>query len=375
MTPGPRDARAFFLDTRRRAVLGLVGGLGALLLAQVLGTTKAFAASYLAAWLCLLALPAGALPLVIMFERADAWRPQPETALLATLRGMLVLMPLAGLLAVPILLMLHDLYPWARGAPAPTAISAFWFTAPFLMLRLAIAFGAWTALALLFARSGGGGLWGKAGRLDDGRAVLGLGLHGVIGTLIAGDMVLAVSENFRPMLTGLVLMASWGCLALAAAILVSPPDIGPARRRLDRLTPLAALLAIWALLHFMQFLVSWSANLPEAAAWYRARDSGEGRGLSLVSGAMVVLAVLLTRKPGENRARLLAALALVAHVLEFFWFVTPSLRGSFKLTLIDFLSLIGIAGLAFALLPQARRLFPETVAAKARARRVHASRS
>lgn len=374
MTPGPRDARAFFLDTRRRVTLGLAGGLAALFLAQVLGTTRALAVSYLAAWLCLLALPAGALPLVIMFERADAWRPQPETALLATLRGMLALMPLSGLLAVPILLTLPDLYPWARGAPAPTALSAIWFTTPFLILRLSIAFGAWTALALLFARSGGGPS-GKAGRLDDGRAVLGLGLHGVIGTLIAGDMVLAVSENFRPTLSGLVLMASWSCLALGAAILVSPPDIGPARRRLDRLTPLAALLAIWALLHFMQFLVSWSANLPEAAAWYRARDSGEGRGLSLISGAMVLIALLLTRKPGENRARLLAAMALVAQVLEFFWFVTPSLRGSFKLTMTDFLSVVGVAGLALALLPQARRWFPQPGAAQARARKVFPSRS
>lgn len=374
MTLRPRDARAFFFDARRRAGLGLAVGLGALLLTQVFAGTKSLAISYLAAWLCLLALPAGALPLVIMLERADAWRPQPETALLATLRGLLALMPVAGLLAIPILLKLPDLYPWARGAKPPTTLSAIWFSTPFLAFRLAIAFGAWTALAQLFARRGSDP-FGKAGRRDDGRAVLGLGLHGLIGTLVVGDLVLAASENFRPTLSGLVLMASWSCLALAVAILAAPPDIGPARRRLDRLTPFAALLTIWALLHFIQFLVSWSANPPDAAAWYRVRDSGEGRALSLYSGGTVLLAVLSTRSPGENRTRLLAALALVAHVLEFFWFVTPSLRGSFKMTLIDLLSLIGVGGLALALWPQALRFFPETNAAAATDRDASASRS
>lgn len=353
----PRSASGFFLDPGRRAGIGLVVGLGAMALALLLGGWRALAVSYLPAWLCLLALPVGALPVIIMFERADAWRPQPETALLETMRGQLALMPVAAILFVPLLFALPAIYPWAQGAQAVSQISEIWFTPAFLVARLALAFAAWTGLAVLFSQRGGEP-WGKAGRIDDGRAVLGLGLHGLLGTLIAGDVVASVSENFRPSLSGLLLMASWSSLALSLAIVAAQPDVGPSRRRLDRLTPLAVLLAIWAFLHFMQFLMATASDSPAAAAWYLARDTGEGRALSLFAGAVVLLAVLFVRSPGETRTRLIAALAVAAHLLEFAWFVTPSIRGSFKVTLVDILALVGVAGLALALLPRARRLFP-----------------
>lgn len=226
VTTLPRTARAFILDPFRRAPFGLGIGIAALLLAFLLGGWRSGMIAYLPAWLCLLALPAGALPVVIMVERADAWRPQPETALLETLRWLLSLMPVAALLGVPILFALPDLYPWAAGAPQPSPLAALWFTTPFFLARVSVGFTAWIALAILFARRGGEP-WGKAGRIDDGRAVLGLGLHMLFGTLMAGDLVMAVSERFHSSLSGLLLMASWSSLAMSGAILVAPPDVGP----------------------------------------------------------------------------------------------------------------------------------------------------
>ena len=361
----PRSASAFFLDPSRRATIGLAVGACALALALTVGGWRALAVSYLPAWLCLLALPVGALPVVIMFERADAWRPQPETALLATMRGQLALMPVAALLFAPMLLALAEIYPWARGVTATSDFSAIWFSPAFLVARLVVAFAAWTALALLFSRRGGEP-WGKAGRIDDGRAVLGLGVHALLGTMVAGDLVVSVSDSFRPSLSGLLLMASWSSLALSLAIVAAKPDVGPSRRRLDRLTPLAVLLVIWACLHFVQFLMTAAANNAAAAAWYMARDTGEGRALSLFAGAVVLLSAALLLKPGENRTRLVAALAVAAHLLELSWFVTPSIRGSFKVTLVDLLTLVGVSGLAFALLPRARGLFQRGSTGRAR---------
>lgn len=352
----PRSARAFLLDPGRRLRVGLGLGAAALLLARLVAGGHAFAVSYLPAWLCLLALPAGALPVVIMIERADAWRPQPETALLEALRGLLALMPVAALLAVPVLLARADLRSVAPAPGSPGA--ALWYATPVLGLRLALCFAAWTALAWLFARRGGEP-WGKAGRIDDGRAVLGLGLHGLIATLVADDLVMAVSAPFRSSLAGLVLMASWSSLALSAAILVAPPDVGPARRRLDRLTPLAVLLAVWAALHGVQVLTLGLGGDPAGTAWYAARGGTGGRLLALSAVAVVLLAAGLVWKPGENRTRLVAALALAVHGLELGWFVTPALRGRFAPTAIDLLALIGVAGLGLGLLPQARRLFAD----------------
>ncbi|MCE4223125.1 hypothetical protein HCU64_05130 [Methylobacterium sp. C25] len=350
----PRTARAFLLDPARRSAAGLGIGAAAFGLALLLGGSHRLAVSYLPAWLCLLALPVGALPVAIMVERADAWRPQPETALLETLRWLLGLMPVAALLGLPILALLPVLYPWAAGAAPESPLSAIWFTTPFLLLRLALVFAVWIGLAAMFARRGGEP-WGKAGRIDDGRAILGLGLHIVCGTLAASDLVMAVFVQFHSSLAGLLLLAGWSALALSAAILVASPDVGPSRRRLDRLTPLAVLLAIWAAMHLVQALVLGS---PEAALWYGARLVGEGSVLTGFAGAIVLLAAAVTLKPGEYRTRLVAALALGVQILAVYWFVTPAMRGSFKVTLTDALALVGVAGIAVGLVPATRRLFP-----------------
>ena len=355
--PLPQSAAMFLLDPARRGLVALVGGLVAFLLAWLASGPNGIAASYLAAWICLLALPVGALPVVIMTERADAWRPQPETALLETLRWLLTLMPVAAILVIPVTLWLPELYPWAHGAGPRTPFAGLWFTTPFLLARLVVYFAIWLGLAMLFSRRGGEP-FGKAGRIDDGRAVLGLGFHVFVGTLVAADLVMAVAEQYHSTLSGLLLMAAWSGLSLSAAILLAPPDVGPSRRRLDRLTPLAVLLAIWAFLHFLQFLIGWSANLPDAAAWYAARGGFDGRALAAVAGAIVILAALLTLRPGENRTRLVAAAALIVHLLEMSWFVTPSLRGSFKVSLVDLLVFAGIASLTVGLLPLGRWLMP-----------------
>ena len=56
--------------------------------------------SYLGAWLFLLALPLGALPILMGWELLDL----PETALVAALRRLAAAMPLAAVLAIPVLL-------------------------------------------------------------------------------------------------------------------------------------------------------------------------------------------------------------------------------------------------------------------------------
>ncbi|MEE7457661.1 hypothetical protein MPAR168_03960 [Methylorubrum populi] len=358
---GAKSAAAYFRDPARRPAAVFAAGAGCLLLAWHLAGLPELAPAYLFAWTCLLALPAGALPVVIMIERADAWRPQPETALLETLRGFLVLMPVAALLSLPLLPAAARLYSAAAPPESDGALTALWFSDALLAGRLGLYFALWTGLALLFARRGGEP-WAKAGRIDDGRAVLGLGLHTVVGTLAAWDLVMAVGAGaegrFHASAFGLLVMAAWSSLALAAAILVAPPDIGPARRRHDRLTPLAVLLLVWVGLHAVQFLMLDAAADPQAAAWYRLRSGLPGRALALAGLMVTALAAILTLRPGENRTRLVAALAVAVHLAELAWFVTPAFRDGFGITLTDVLALAGVAGLAAGLTPALRRLVP-----------------
>ncbi|GJE26811.1 hypothetical protein [Methylobacterium organophilum] len=349
----PRDARGFFLDPARLPAVALVFGVGALAAVFLgLGIQRA-AIAYLGAWACLLALPVGALPVVVMIERLDLWRPQPETALLETLRGLLTAMPVVALLALPVLIASPLLYPWARGAMPETVPG--WYAPPFVLLRVLLVFSVWTVLAFVFAKRADAP-FGRGGGLDDARAAIGLGLHLAAGTLVAGDLILSVSARSHGLLSGLLLMAAWSSVALAAAIVVAPPDVGPSRRRHNRLTPLVVLLGVWALLHAVQYLLA--GDRPGDTAWYLARIGSAGLAWSVFSGLLVLMGAVLTLAPGENRTRLFAAFVLLAHALEMFWFVTPSLRGSFRLTLGDLLVLAGLSSLALGLTLVGRRLLP-----------------
>ena len=315
-----------------RPLVLLVAGLAALGLAVRLGDWQA---GYLAAWLALLSLPLGALPLVAAL---DAVAPERFASLRPALAACLRLMPVAALLALPLEAVVPALYPFATGLPAATPLAAIWLTLPFLVARLAAALALWLWLCRRVA----------AGR---GPVALGLGLHAVLATLLSFDLITALDPRLGSSLIGLLTMAAWSGGAIAAALLVTPAS----RRPEAGLVPLAVLTAAWDFLHFVQFLVVWSANLPAEVAWYLARGGLLGRGLSLAGGAAALLAAALTLRPGPWTTRAAAALVLAVHAAEMAWLVTPAGRGVFVITAPDALAALGLAALAAGL---ARLLAP-----------------
>lgn len=185
----------------------------------------------------------------------------------------------------------------------------------------------------------------------------------MLATLVSFDLITALDPRLGSSLIGLLTMLAWSGAALAAALLETPsrgrPEAG--------LLPLALLLAAWAGLHFVQFLVVWSANLPAEVSWYFARGGLPGRSLSLAGGAAVLLAAALTLRPGPWTTRALAALALAVHTAEMAWLVTPAPRGAFVITVTDLLAGFGVAALAFGLTSLvASRLAPGSVGTIAR---------
>jgi hypothetical protein len=310
-----------------RPLFLLVAGLAALGLAVLLGEWQA---GYLAAWLTLLGLPLGALPLV---AGLDALAPERLASLRPALVGCLRLMPVAVLLALPLLAVVPALYPFANGTPAATPLAGIWLTLPFLAARLAAALALWLWLCRRAA----------AGR---GPVALVLGLHAVLATLLSFDLITALDPRLGSSLIGLLTMLAWSGAALAAGLLMPS-----ARRPEAGLVPLAVLTAAWAFLHFVQFLVVWSANLPAEVSWYLARGGLLGRGFSLAGGAAALLAAALTLRPGPWTTRAAAALVLAVHAAEMAWFVTPAGRGAFVVTGPDVLAGLGVAALAAGLAP------------------------
>ena len=311
--------------TAARPLLRLAAGLAALALAVLLGDWQA---GYLAAWLTLLALPLGALPLV---AGLDALAPERFAILRPALVGGLRLMPVAALLALPLIAVVPVLYPFATGTPAATPLAAIWTTPPFLAARLVAALALW--------------LWlGRRAAAGRGPAALVLGLHAVLATLVSFDLITALDSRLGSSLIGLLMLVAWSGAALAAALLVT-------RRPEAGLLPLALLTATWAFLHFVQFLVVWSANLPAEVSWYLARGGLLGRGLSLAGGTAALLAAALTLRPGPWTTRAVAALTLAVHAGEMAWLVTPAARGAFVVTGPDVLAGLGVAAVAAGLAP------------------------
>ena len=352
--------------TSRPVVLALgIGALCALGLVVLGVLGRSVMPSYLGAWLFLLALPLGALPLLMAFELLGG----PETALTAMLRRLAAVMPLAAVLALPVLLRLGSLYP-SLSADRP-GLPGWWMTDLGVVLRTVLFLLVWTALSLVFSR------FDTGRRLDARRpllAGLGLGVHLVMGTLAAVDWAQGVEPSFNSSAFGLSLIAAQCSIAMSVAVLmtvVGRPEpeashaLSSGRRDLRATqhvaTALAVLIGAWGFMAFTQYLVVWSANLPKEVVWYQHRSAGIGLVAEYAAGILcaLALAALLPRATARHAGVVawVAAALLVMHGGEMLWLVTPAFRSAFTLTLADVVALAAAAGLGIG----AALLFGERV--------------
>ena len=316
--------------TRPALVLLAVGLVGALACWLALGAMPA----YFAAWLFWIGVPMGALPIVMAMEGSAA----TASPLLPVLRAMLPLLPLGTILALPLLGGLSDLF--AR-PDLPGALPAWWTAPGTLALRDGVALIVLSLLALIF--------WVTPRRPRRAIAMAGLLLTLGLVTLLAVDVVLAPQPALGSSLAGLLLIAGQMALAgsLAGLVVAVGSDAG-ARLPAGTGLLLGLLVAAWFFLHFVQFLVVWSANLPAEAAWYLGRLAGIGTACIAFAAiaalaAMALLPSMLGRIPAVMAT--LAAMVVLAALGVTLLFVLPAYRGRLALTVADALALVGLGGL------------------------------
>ena len=282
-------------------------------------------------------------------------------------------LPLMALLFVPVALGVPHLFEWAH----PEAVAAdpilqhkeSYLNVPFFLTRGVIYFVVWSGMALLLSRwsaqqdAAGPADQERLGRKMQRLSGGGLVAYAVTVFFMSVDWVMSLDPHWFSTMYGMLFMVNQGlsALALTIAVLVllarTPPLAGvvaPAHLH-DLGKLLLAFVMLWAYLTFSQFLIVWSANLPEEIPWYLTRMEG---GWGAVSVALIVFHfivpfLLLLNRDLKRHARLLVIVALWIVVMRFvdlFWLMGP-LHGARELSvhLPDVLAPIGIGGLWIAM--------------------------
>jgi hypothetical protein len=263
---------------------------------------------------------------------------------------------------------LHYLYQWAQpelvAADPILQHKASFLNTPFWVARTVVYFAIWSGMAFLLARWSHEQDANPAGDLDARFARLsgpGLVVYGLTVSLASVDWMMSVDPHWFSTIYGFAMMAGHGLVALAFTVLMlsilgaEAPLAGIVRTKhvhdLGKL--MFAFVMLYAYLTFSQFLITWSANLPEEIPWYMKRLSG---GWQYLMFALIALhfalpfLIMLSAEVKQNLRRL-AWIATLLFVMRFFdtvFQVEPQYHKAFTIHWTDLVTLVGIGGVWFA---------------------------
>ncbi len=322
-----------------------------------------FFRSYLVAYLFFTGIALGSLGLVSLNHvTGGRWGVVIRRVAESAMRTL----PLLLLLFLPLLLGLTHLYEWAR--PEAVAHDALlqhkrvYLNVPFFVVRVGIYFAVWLIVARYLVR------WSReqddTGDPDVVRRLQFLGrgallLYSLTMTFAAVDWAMSLEPHWFSTIYGILLIGGQVLSAFAFVIpvlmLITDREPFTALITTEQFHDLGKLMLAFVMLYayfaFSQFLIIWSANLPEETPWYLARLRG---GWQYVAVTVVLFqfvlpfAILLSRNLKRN-ARRLAVVALVvlgARLLDLFWLIQPAFSpAQFALHWMDVAAVLGVGGL------------------------------
>lgn len=361
--------------------LAIIVGLAGLALCAVgfLADPEHFFKAYLLAYVFWIGIALGSLALSMVHHLSGgAWGVVIRRVLEAASRTL----PFMALLFLPIVFGMHELYLWTHADAVAHDIilqrKAPYLNVPFFLVRAAIYFVLWSVLAYLLSkwsldqeRGGERGQALKMQRLSGG----GLVVYAVTILFMSVDWVMSLDPHWYSTMFGILFMGGQGLSALAFAIAVvvllsrtEPMSrvIAPAHLH-DLGKLMLAFVMLWAYFSFSQYLIIWSANLPEEIPWYLKRMGGGWQwvGLALIFGHFALPFVLLLSSDIKKNGRTLIGVALTVilmRVVDLFWNIGPLHHEStFGVTWLDAVTPLALGGVWVALFLwqlQSRPLLP-----------------
>jgi len=364
------DIQTYLQQCQRCALRFGVGGLGLCLLGGFLNPAQFFHA-YLLAYLFWVSLALGCLALVMLHHLVrGAW----GTLILCLLEAGGRTLPLMGVAFVPLLFGLGHLYAWARPEVVAGDVllqhKSPYLNVPFFVLRTAAYFAIWIVLSTCLTR------WSRqldqAATPSAAQVLLrrlrrlsgpGLGLYVLTVTFAAVDWAMSLEPYWYSTIYGMMFLIGQLLVTLASAVVILAvfthfdPFAGvvtPAHVH-DLGNLLLAFVLLWAYLAFSQFLIIWSANLPEEVPWYlhRTRGGWEWIGVVLLVCHFAVPFFLLLARGMKRRLETLATIAsglIVMRLLDLFWLVIPAFHPTgLHVHWLDLVAPVGVGGVWMAL--------------------------
>ncbi len=324
---------------RNRLLLG--GTAGAVLCAWgVFRNHDQFFVSYLFAYQFWFGIAAGCLGLVMLHAlTGGAWGDVIHPLLEA---GMMTL-PWFALFFIPLLWGLPALYPWARPEEVlrDTVLQhkQIYLNVPFFELRALGYFGLWSWMAWRLHR------WTRQSAEGDADSTQQMNRHSGPGlvlyflslTFAALDWMMSLEPHWSSTMYEVMIIVGYALAAFAFAICVlawlRPPrplvETWAQKPMWDLGNLVLAFVMFWAYLSFSQYLVIWSANLPEEITWYQRRQTGGWFWVAMTLIGFQFFLPFLALLGRRNKQRLerlaaIAALLLAVHLVELFWLVQPA---------------------------------------------------
>jgi hypothetical protein len=331
-----------------------------------------FFRSYLIGFLFWLGIALGSLALLMLqYLTGGDWAMMIRRPLESATRTL----PLMLLGFFPLAFGMRRVYVWAVPGFVLPPHKAAYLTVPFFLARAAFFFAVWIVLQWLLNR------WSH--RQDETGDIQfklkltylagpGLVLYGITVSFAAVDWIMSLDPSWYSSIYGILIIG--GQLASAMAMMIFTlvmlgrekpmQDIYQSRHFHDLGKLLFAFVMLWAYFSVSQLIIIWSGNLPEEISWYMSRLVGEWRyvGLLLVIAHFVLpFSLLLSRDLKRRPARLVwvAALMLIARLIDIYWLTAPELwPGGIHLHWMDVLVPVGIGGIWVSFFVRGLRQWP-----------------
>jgi len=322
---------------------GILLALGVMILgaAFVFTPQRAFF-DYLWIYLFLVSIGVGSLALVALEYLVGATWSTPFRRITEIMASMT---PVLVLLAIPLLFGLHDLFHWTHAeaveGDAILQSKAPYLNVPFFIARTAFCLLLWVIFYFLLTRnSEKQDLDGdpKYTKRNVTLSTIFAALFVITITITAIDWAMSLEPHWFSTIFGVYYFAGTVIAALAASTFASIKlkEGGYLDSHLgdDSFYSLGTLMfgfnVFWAYIAFSQFILIWYADLPEETFWMIHRWEGNWKfvSLALLFFHFVLPFLILVGRNAKTNLGLLKWMApwmLVAHALDLYWLIFPTL--------------------------------------------------